>query len=290
MTRDYSREAEPHRVLELHRSDPQRGDDVKALQAAARRRLEARGISRDFEVDGVFGEQTAAALDSAVWALGALQSTVNASELSVGAQRMVRYPGRRSDAQLVRARQRMDDLERDRVQRAKTRRAREGERSAAGVAERDRAEVRRLALEAFDLLYRHAGAVHYTQGPLRWQGIDRGLRAADGRFPNYADCSAAYTWCVWNALTHVLGSAAHDVVNGQEWHAGYTGTLLAHGDPVGFDELRPGDAIIYGRGWPGVHVVMYDHDGLCYSHGSEAGPFHLSYQYRGDILAARRYF
>ena len=140
-------------------------------------------------------------------------------------------------------------------------------------------------LQAAVLGLHHAPAIHYTQGPLRWQGIDRARVASAGEFPNYADCSAYATWCYWNGLHAHLGHT--DIVNGESWRAGYTGTLLEHGERVG--SPIPGDAVIYGSAWPGEHVALYTGGGLVVSHGSEAGPLLLPWRYRADVLEIRRY-
>lgn len=277
MARSYSSHFDVHRALALDLKDPVRGRDVRALQAAALRRLSARGIHREMAVDGSFGPTTAAAVDTAAFFLGALTSTVADASASIGVQRMVRHPGSRTEAQVARGRQRLDHL---RLQRDKG-------KAASDNRVKDHDAVVRIALRSFKLLYDHRDSVHYTQGGARWSGIDNHFRAAAGQFPRYADCSSAFTWCYWNALTHVYGAKAQDVLNGSDWKAGYTGTLLAHGRKLSAPE--PGCAIIYGSRFPGEHVAMYDRDGLCYSHGSEAGPYHLNYRYRPDILEFRAY-
>lgn len=141
-----------------------------------------------------------------------------------------------------------------------------------------------LALQAAVLGYHHRDNIHYTQGSLRWQGISRNRKAWKGEYPNYADCSAYVTWCLWCGLHHYLQP---DVVNGQRWLAGYTGTMLRHGRVV--SQPLPGDAVIYGHGWPGEHTALYTGGGLVVSHGSEAGPLLLPWRYRGDVLSIRRY-
>lgn len=279
--RTYSRTDDPHRALELDAGDPQRGDDVRALQSACRRRLDARNIERPLSIDGVFGRQTRDACDTAAWALGARQATVNTPELSIGAQRLIRFPGRRADAQLERAEQRMAELQRDREQ------AEREQPDGGGLTDAQRSEARRRAVDAMGLAYRNRGVVHYTQGPRRWDGIRQRLRSAEGQFPRYADCSSLTTWALWNALTGVGGMDFADVVNGLGWAAGYTGTQLTHGRRV--DDLMPGDLVLYGRGWPGMHVAMYRGDGMVYSHGSESGPHLLAVRYRGDVMQFRRY-
>jgi hypothetical protein len=140
-------------------------------------------------------------------------------------------------------------------------------------------------LQAAVLGLHHAPAIHYTQDERRWQGIDRHRVASSGEFPNYADCSAFATWCLWNGLRAHLGHS--DVVNGERWEGGFTGTLLEHGRPV--DAPAPGDLAIYGSGFPGEHTAVYTGGGFVVSHGSEAGPLLLHLHYRGDLMQIRRY-
>lgn len=155
--------------------------------------------------------------------------------------------------------------------------------SVSGLSERHRKEAVNGALQAAVLGLHHAPAIHYTQGEARWQGIDRHRDASRGQFPNWADCSAFVTWCYWNGL--YLRGHHSDIVNGQGWRAGYTGTLLQHGraesSPI------PGDAIIYGPG-TGEHTALYTGGGLVVSHGSEAGPMLIPWDYRGE-RRIRRY-
>lgn len=141
-----------------------------------------------------------------------------------------------------------------------------------------------MTLQAAVLGMHHAPVIHYTQDERRWQGIDRDRKAWRGEYPNWADCSAYVTWCLWNGLDHFHHS---DTVNGEHWRAGYTGTLLEHGRVVWVP--IPGDAIIYGPGWPGEHTALYTGGGLVVSHGSEAGPMLLPWRYRPDVLSIRRY-
>jgi len=131
----------------------------------------------------------------------------------------------------------------------------------------------------------HAAKEHYTQDELRWQGIDRHRVAERGQFPNWSDCSSFVTWCYWNGL-FVRGGHS-DIVNGQHWLAGYTGTMLEHGRAV--SEPIPGDAIIYGTSWPGEHTALYTGGGLVVSHGGDPGPLLLPWRYRSDVLSIRRY-
>lgn len=157
--------------------------------------------------------------------------------------------------------------------------------SVSGLSPAHARKAVNLTLQAAVLGLRHAPVIHYTQGELRWQGIDRRRLASAGAFPNYADCSAYASWCYWNGVRAHLGHT--DIVNGEHWLAGYTGTMLEHGRRV--ERAIPGDAVIYGSGFPGEHVAIYTGGGLVVSHGSEAGPLLLPWNYRSDVMQIRRY-
>ena len=159
--------------------------------------------------------------------------------------------------------------------------------SVSGLSPKHRERARDLTVRAAILGLRNAPAIHYTQGGSRWEGIDKHLKAWLGEFPNYADCSAFATWCLWNGLDHY---GVRDVVNGANWRAGYTGTMLKHGKRVVHERnILRGDLALYGTGWPGEHVALCIGGGLVISHGSEAGPFKLPLRYRNDLLEVRRY-
>jgi len=153
-----------------------------------------------------------------------------------------------------------------------------------------RTNARRLAVNAAWLAYHNRDRVHYTQDARRWQGIDRGLKAWKGQYPTYADCSSFATWCIWNGLDHY---GVRDVVNGAAWKAGWTGTMLDHGKEAINGHYLEGDCVIYGSN-PGRHtaiIVGFDANRrpMVISHGSEAGPYYLPYNYRSDINSIRRY-
>jgi hypothetical protein len=160
----------------------------------------------------------------------------------------------------------------------------------------DRATARRLAVEAAGLARAHAPELHYTEGPERWEGIDRHLRAIRGEYPHHADCSAFVTWCLWTATR-----AWHlpDFVNGANWDGGYTGTLSTHGVRVGGPAVATGslllaDVALYGPPTgPRAHTALVVHarHGVPYvvSNGSEAGPFLLPLRYRTDLREVRRF-
>lgn len=155
----------------------------------------------------------------------------------------------------------------------------------SGLSFEHRIEARDLAMGAAFLAAKNASVIHYTQGRLRWAGISGNLKALKRQHPHYADCSAFYTWCIWNSLDYF---DVRDVVNGLGWRAGYTGTILTHGVRVRGELIR-GDAVIYGRRYPGRHVAIYIGGGQVISHGSESGPSRRELHYRSDFYQARRF-
>lgn len=160
--------------------------------------------------------------------------------------------------------------------------------SVSGLSEKHRHDAKVRAVEAATLALKNASSIHYTQGPARWEGIDKKLVASRGVFPHNADCSAFYAWCIWNGLFIPFG--VRDTVNGQHWRAGYTGTMLGHGKRVYHEEnIQWGDAAIYGSGAPGEHTAICVGNGMVISHGSERGPFLLPLHYRADLMQIRRY-
>lgn len=161
------------------------------------------------------------------------------------------------------------------------------DRPVSGLNAPRRAAVRRAAVNAAKLSFNHRGAIHYTQGSRRWDGIRLRKNASKREYPLYGDCSAMATWWLWNGL--YLLYKCRDTVNGANWTGGFTGTMLTHGKRV---KLRknwlPGDLFIYGNGGSGKHVAMYVGGGYVMSHGSESGPFKLAWNYRGDLMQVRR--
>jgi hypothetical protein len=73
--------------------------------------------------------------------------------------------------------------------------------------------ARDLTVQAAVLGLNHAAELHYTEGPARWQAIERGLRAWKGQYPTEADCSSFDSWCLWCGLTHFQ---VGDIVNGEK--------------------------------------------------------------------------
>lgn len=168
-----------------------------------------------------------------------------------------------------------------------------------GTAEQ-RSAARTKIVRAALLAHRNASDVHYTQGPRRWDGIRLRFRAYKGKYPKYADCSALVAWVYWDALKLHINRGLGDILNGQKWKGGYTGTLLddrygkvvARGAGSGTVKLLRGDVVIYGRpGTTGAHtaVVVDPARRLVVSHGSEAGPYLIPMNYRSDIICVKRY-
>ncbi len=163
----------------------------------------------------------------------------------------------------------------------------------SGLSPEHRRKAINMALQAAVLGYHHRDQIHYTQGPKRWEGIDSHRKAWRGEYPNNADCSAYVTWCLWSGLDHFHEP---DIVNRQRWLAGYTGTMLQHGEAIRRPE--PGAGVIYGSNNPndypsgqvtGEHTAIYTGGGLVVSHGSEPGPLLIPWRYRSDVLSIRRY-
>jgi hypothetical protein len=157
----------------------------------------------------------------------------------------------------------------------------------SGLSDAHAADARRVILRGVEMLMANPGAVHYSQGADRWEGINKRLRIADHNVPHHGDCSSTHSWLLWNALTHV--GAQGDYVNGTRWTSGYTGTIATHGKAVhDIRNAKVGDAILYGPAPTYEHVATYIGGGRVFSHGSEAGPYILSMDYRDDRGPTRR--
>jgi hypothetical protein len=147
--------------------------------------------------------------------------------------------------------------------------------------------LRIRVVRAAMLGFKHRDEVHYTMGPRRWDGITNRCRSHLGRYPKWADCSSYVTWVLWDALGGP--SAGPDVVNGQSWRGGYTGTMKDHGRRVTLEQAMPGDLVLYGGG-TGSHVTIVVGKNKVISHGSEGAPFLTKPDYRDDLAEVRRYF
>lgn len=115
--------------------------------------------------------------------------------------------------------------------------------------------------------YRSRERIHYAQ----YRPMDR---LGDLEYLDvWDDCSEFFTKaCKWAGMPDPNGMAYDG--------AGWTGTIGHQGRRVTAAQLRVGDAVLYG-GWPDfTHVACYVGGGRVVSHGSEAGPLLLAYDYR----------
>lgn len=147
-------------------------------------------------------------------------------------------------------------------------------------------KARNLAMQAAWLGLTHRHLMHYSQGSRRWNGIRFHMRASQGKFPHYLDCSAFVEWCIWCGLSHFK---IKDLVSGLRWHSSYTVPMMHHGLPVHEGHLIRADVVFYGRNGYPEHAAIYVGGGKVISQGSEGGPYFLPVHYRSDVLAFRRY-
>lgn len=156
--------------------------------------------------------------------------------------------------------------------------------SVLGLSARQRVAARARLRVAAVHVARNRGAIHYTQRGRRWDFIRN--RCRPGHHAYYADCSALSTWLLWTSTARVYGIA--DFVNGSSWAAGYTGTMVRHGQRIRRPRLV-GDCVFYGgTRWVPGHVATYIGGGYVISHGSEAGPMIVPWAYR-PVNQVRRY-
>jgi cell wall-associated NlpC family hydrolase len=132
-----------------------------------------------------------------------------------------------------------------------------------------RAELRRVILRAAYVGVRDHNRMSYTEGPLRWSGIADAERDVADHVPPYSDCSSFATWCYWDASRWLK---LPDIVNGANWLAGYTGTMVGHGTAVAVAQALPGDLIFYGSLSLPFHVAVYAGGGRVVSMGRPGAP------------------
>jgi len=119
--------------------------------------------------------------------------------------------------------------------------------------------------------------IQYTQGTDRWSGIANYV-CPFVDVPPYADCSSFVTWLYWSAF-----GLYPDYLNGQNWKAGYTGTMADNGVQISLADAQFGDVVLYGT-YPYDHTVLYVGDGQAVSYG-ETGPAKLiNINYRTDFV------
>lgn len=160
--------------------------------------------------------------------------------------------------------------------------------SYSGLSAEHAAHARDIVVEYCHALLAHPDQVHYTQGPDRWGGIAHNHTLKD-LLPFYGDCSSTATFVLWRALNDVH-KGTRDVVNGERWKAGFTGTIAQHGKRVVHDaNIKVGDLILYGPAPTYEHVAVALGGGMVFSHGSEGGPYKLPLDYRPDRGPTRRF-
>lgn len=137
---------------------------------------------------------------------------------------------------------------------------------------------RDLIVEAAYTGYRNRYYIHYagpgtSHIPERMAWLQMGTRPP--AYPRYVDCSSFAEWCYW--VSGAPSPSGH-----YSW--GTTYTQLPNGRRISYSQLQRGDLIFYGWGSPS-HVTIFVGSGRVISHGMEAGPLLLNYNYRSDILA-----
>lgn len=161
-------------------------------------------------------------------------------------------------------------------------------RSPLGLSAAERKRAREIAVYAAMQGFHHRDEMLYTEGAARWSGIADHRLGWKDQFPRAADCSAFVTWAEWNAAEHF--HIHQDIVNGDDWDGGYTGTMTQHGIEVKLSELLLADAIFYaGTRQIPQHTAIYVGKGRVVSHGHPGGPLLLPVELGLPIVQARRY-
>ncbi len=218
----------------LRRGD--RGDRVRALQAAANRRLKARGLA-DYAIqeDGSLDGGAIAGVAKAAWALGAMRTTLaklDAGEIPLGVERMIRNPGRRQDEQKQRGRTRIRHMLAARRQRAE-------EASRAGSK---RARVVQEAQKAAANYRANPGAYHYLAGGV---ANTEYLKPTPSNWRS--DCSQFAASVYKGAGLPSPSSTSHELAS--------TWTMIKRGKVT--TAPRPGDLGLYGPTSAPHHVEVY---------------------------------
>lgn len=131
--------------------------------------------------------------------------------------------------------------------------AAEHKTDAAGLTNDQVTETRRCVMRAANLGVTLHREMTYSEAANRWSGITERRRSILDQVPPSCDCSAFATWCYWDA-TRWLGLP--DVVNGQAWAAGYTGTMIQHGRGIELASAQAGDLVFYGEVSDPYHVAV----------------------------------
>ena len=148
----------------------------------------------------------------------------------------------------------------------------------------DAKELRRVIMRAANLGVKLHRSMTYTEGPGRWSGITQERRSILDETPPYSDCSAFATWCYWDASRWL---DMPDIVNGQDWEAGYTGTMVQHGTAIPLADGQLGDLVFYGAVSLPYHVAIFAGNGEVVSMGRPGAPELVPV---GAASMCRRYF
>lgn len=162
--------------------------------------------------------------------------------------------------------------------------------SVSGLSPAHRQHARDLILRSARTMVKNKREIHYSQRSDRWMGITKHLTITKGQYPTRCDCSSTAQWMLWDAMARPYG--VRDLVSLSRWTAGFTGSQYKNGKLVVHDaNLKIGDLIFYGDQGGGVpeHVTVSLGGRLCFSHGSEGGPYILDIDYRDDRRMTRRY-
>ena len=137
-----------------------------------------------------------------------------------------------------------------------------------GLNARQRIRARDLAVQAAALAVKKNTQIQYSMGDNRWDPIKRNRKAWRGEVGRFEDCSSFVTWCLWNGLDHF---GVDDVVNGDSWRSGWTGSMVQHGIRVSQAEILRGDVLFYLNDHGEIgHCTIYVGGGMCITHGHDA--------------------
>eukprot|EP00823_Brevimastigomonas_motovehiculus_P003370 TRINITY_DN2046_c0_g1_i1.p1 TRINITY_DN2046_c0_g1~~TRINITY_DN2046_c0_g1_i1.p1 ORF type:complete len:196 (-),score=22.78 TRINITY_DN2046_c0_g1_i1:287-874(-) len=139
--------------------------------------------------------------------------------------------------------------------------------------------AKEMIREAADAVYNQRAHETYTQDATkRWIGIHD--KVCPPAAPSHSDCSSAATWIWWTAI----GQGA-DILNGESWKAGYTGTLKTHGSKIDCSKCELGDIALYTKP---AHAAVCIGNQHVVSHGHDPAEI-VSIHYRSDLEQCRRY-
>lgn len=152
-------------------------------------------------------------------------------------------------------------------------------------------QIQRKLVSCALFLISNAWRIHYSQeieGPHRRMSIVRDkMKIPFDMHEMWEDCSGGVTGLYWNVGLPDPNGRGYDGY-------GYTGTLVTHGQHVSLSPgaWKIGDLLIYGPSLSDTHHVtmLISNGGSCFSHGQEAGPLNVPWNYRSDLIAVRRYF